>query len=636
MTGLVGWWPLHEQSGDAADLSGNNNTGTVNGATQGVAGKGGLTAYSFDGSDDYIDIDEGRDSQSVYTFTAWVNANTLNSEDTVISLSNTQVLAYEFKSSNGFNSAVFDGSSWSVATSGVSATNEWLHLAYQYDGSDLRIFVNGAESGLTTGVAPRAMNSEETIGARFINGSNFNGTIADVRIYNRALSQSEIQTLYEWGAAGLGSIPEQDRGGVSYYKLDGDTVDSWGDNGGSVSGATLGVSGIRNTAYSFDGGGDVITIPHDSSLDFGTTSFSTSVWIKTTSTTDGRILHKGNATGRWWAINYNQSSNQLQYFFDDGSSTVSVNEDISRVSTGNWHHMVFTLNRESDLTGYIDGKSIGSTDATGLGDIDTGADLEVGADPTESIYFEGDIDEIRIYDRALGADEVKALYSYDNGGDLLGELADPPTDMIGYYKLDGNASDSAGTQDGTVNGATVTSDAIRGTAYEFNGTSDFINMGGGTTLSPSNITVSAWIKPDDADGGRRVVAKDGANQAYQMFLTSGDVVFRVWINGGVRGGAFSAVNLDEWQHVVGTYDGSEVVGYFNGIKTVITEQPGTIDEDNGNFVIGKRSDDPQDYFDGIIDDVRIYSRALTESEVNQLYQWGTLGRDMRELTVNAR
>ena len=53
MTGLVGWWPLNEYSGSTAyDLSGNDNHGSLNsGVTQGVAGKGGLTSYSFDGSD---------------------------------------------------------------------------------------------------------------------------------------------------------------------------------------------------------------------------------------------------------------------------------------------------------------------------------------------------------------------------------------------------------------------------------------------------------------------------------------------------------------------------------------------------------------------------------------------------------
>ncbi|MFT4892883.1 MAG: hypothetical protein ACI8Z7_000672 [Candidatus Nanohaloarchaea archaeon] len=55
--GLIGWWPLHENSGRANDLSGNGNHGSLNGSlTQGSAGKGGLVAYKFDGSDDYVSI----------------------------------------------------------------------------------------------------------------------------------------------------------------------------------------------------------------------------------------------------------------------------------------------------------------------------------------------------------------------------------------------------------------------------------------------------------------------------------------------------------------------------------------------------------------------------------------------------
>lgn len=52
MTGLIGWWPLHEKTGRSNDLSGNENHGSNNSPIHGIAGKGGLTAYSFNGSDD--------------------------------------------------------------------------------------------------------------------------------------------------------------------------------------------------------------------------------------------------------------------------------------------------------------------------------------------------------------------------------------------------------------------------------------------------------------------------------------------------------------------------------------------------------------------------------------------------------
>lgn len=72
MTGLIGWWPLHEDSGRASDLSGNGNHGTLSGGvTQGVAGRGGLTAYSFDGVDGEVALPAQTLGNS-FTVALWV------------------------------------------------------------------------------------------------------------------------------------------------------------------------------------------------------------------------------------------------------------------------------------------------------------------------------------------------------------------------------------------------------------------------------------------------------------------------------------------------------------------------------------------------------------------------------------
>ena len=83
MTGLVGWWPLNEDSGNTAyDLSGNGNHGSLNGGiTQGVVGKGGLTSYSFDGNDDYVDVgDSAFNLSEAISLSVWIKPDSLGQQ----------------------------------------------------------------------------------------------------------------------------------------------------------------------------------------------------------------------------------------------------------------------------------------------------------------------------------------------------------------------------------------------------------------------------------------------------------------------------------------------------------------------------------------------------------------------------
>lgn len=109
-----------------------------------------------------------------------------------------------------------------------------------------------------------------------------------------------------------------------------------------------------------------------------------------------------------------------------------------------------------------------------------------------------------------------------------------------------------------------------------------------------------------------------------MNLSSGAVRFDVWENstGNPSITSSGSINNNIWHHLVGTYDGSTVKLYIDGTSAGSTAEAGTgvIYYQPGGIAIGRDGDNPGKYFSGLIQDVRIYNRALSDSEINTLYK----------------
>jgi hypothetical protein len=221
--GLVGWWPFN---GNANDESGNGNHGTVNGATliQDRFGNGNM-AYSFDGVDDWIEVSSLNLLQySPLTYSIWLKPDSLVVND--LPLGNAVALIgrdlcgspYEgciviWKDFNNLNQNIryYTGSSVYPFLTNVSL-DMWINvvLSWASDGS-INLYINGVlvESGIfnSTGIPDGSVPFK--IGAGTGNCSsnnvsrfNFNGSLDDIGIWNRALTACEIQDLYH---AQLGS-----------------------------------------------------------------------------------------------------------------------------------------------------------------------------------------------------------------------------------------------------------------------------------------------------------------------------------------------------------------------------------------------------------------------------------------------
>ncbi|MGH9844866.1 MAG: LamG-like jellyroll fold domain-containing protein [Blastocatellia bacterium] len=204
-TGLVGHWKLDETSGTtAADSSGNGLTGTLTNGPSWVAGKVG-NGLSFDGVNDYVNLGNPTHLRftDAITLSAWVKIDTFTNSGRIITKggqpgSRGWALTVESGGYANFQIAK-DTSTLISVISGALATGQWIHLAGVYEpGVALRIYVNGAlVASNTTSIPSAQFNSalNVNIGRRPSNATYFDGTIDEVRTYNRALSAADVAAL---------------------------------------------------------------------------------------------------------------------------------------------------------------------------------------------------------------------------------------------------------------------------------------------------------------------------------------------------------------------------------------------------------------------------------------------------------
>jgi len=203
LAGLIGWWKLDESEGSiAVDSSGNGNNGTLQGDPTWRPSNGKIGgALEFDGEDDYVEIEKESsfDISGQITLSAWVKTDDAgNSENNPYVTKGDHGYAIKHYEDNSIEFFIYDGDWYAVRHPVDSSFNGlWHHLAGAYDGTQLKLYVDGLQQGTTDhtgsiGTSDFAVdigrNSEHT--DRF-----YKGLIDDVRIYNYALTEDEIVSL---------------------------------------------------------------------------------------------------------------------------------------------------------------------------------------------------------------------------------------------------------------------------------------------------------------------------------------------------------------------------------------------------------------------------------------------------------
>jgi hypothetical protein len=328
---------------------------------------------------------------------------------------------------------------------------------------------------------------------------------------------------------------------------------------------------------------------------------------------DRRILQKG-ATDNQYRL-YHTGGNIVFHIANVGT----VSRAAPAASSG-WHHVAGTYDR-GVLRVYVDGvaTSLVSNGAA----VPTSTDaLAVGTKPgstAEGDFFTGLMDDVMVYARALDDREVQELA---NMGTVV--QAQPPG-LIGFWTM----SEGTGTTvaDGArfghtatlVNGAAWGSGLPgKGGAVSLDGTDDSVELDG---IGSAGVTVAAWIQRTATKAGvwSHVLSRQaGTGTAEHYTLAFFDDRLTFVGQNIVMVQQSAATPINQWVHVAGTFDGSQSRLYVNGVLAGSASGAATLaTSDTTPLVIGGNQNNSAvgDVFQGLLDDVRIYNRALTETEV---------------------
>ncbi|TAL47912.1 LamG domain-containing protein, partial [archaeon] len=355
-------------------------------------------------------------------------------------------------------------------------------------------------------------------------------------------------------------------------------------------------------------------------------------------------------------IDFNIHDSQRLRFYVGGVNHFST----STLQTGTWYHVVATYDAAKTVRIYINGQLDNTTSYTTWNDIDSVSRIDtIGGHYSLANFFNGTMDEVRIYNRPLSSQEVWEHYSkdvsryYDDfnvgakrnyGVEDSNTILQPisPNSTILHLRFNDNstinATDSSGYGNGggTFGGATWITNSSCKSSFEgcvaFDGSTDDILVPNSTSLafsSTSPFTVSTWIYPRAfVDRDMIFNLENGVSGQFNFWfaLLSTSKVRMSLQNGSTTqvADSLSALQTNNWYHLAATYDGSIVSIYLNGAldsSTSITSFAGTAT--NSPLYIGRRNPAVGSFFlNALTDEMIMINRSLSSSEINQLYLGG--------------
>ena len=513
--GMVGWW---EAEGNANDMISGCN-GTWNGASSYVGGEVG-NAFSFSGQSDVSVADApALNPTSAITVECWMKRDAVvGSYDPVVKKAGAGAgtvggYGLEF---NG-NKILFwvHNGAWRSSVGAPIALGQWYHVAGVYSGTQLSLYVNGQLVGTPVSTSGNIVASSNPL--RFGNDPSnptrfFNGKVDEVSVYNRALTGTEIQSIYNAGSLGkcVGPTPP-----------------------------VIFVSPVNQTVTA----GDTVTF----SVIAGGTAPLSYQW-----TLNGAVV----ATTPTLTLN-NVQLNQA------GVYTVAV--------------------------------------ANGFGSSAATAVLTINPPPPCV-------------------------------SPCLGLVAWWPADLISgsYYH------DVIGGHDGLPSAGTTIQSGKVGNAFKFSG-QNYVSVADAPVLNPTSaITVEGWINRQAVVGSwDPVIKKTGINGSqtggYSLEFSGNNIAFLVYNNGNYYGWTASAsatLQLGQWYHVAGVYDGSSVRLYVNGsqVGNAVTTSGAIVPSTNPLRIGNDPSNPTTRFFNGLVDEASVYSAALTAAEIQAIYNAGSTGK----------
>jgi hypothetical protein len=440
----VAEWKFDERTGTTVnDTSGNDNTGTLTNGPTWAAGKN-TPGILFDGSNDYIAVGSQTGvSASAGTVDSWVKPTSSSpaSDEMIVMVNRENNRIYLKRAATTGNLSLRLGTTTQVDTSTNIPANSWSHVSMTWNSGTYYAYVNGVQASTGSYSGLSTLDGFSRIGAYDDNAGDTNtyyaGFMDQVRIFGYARSASQIAWDYNKGGP-IAHWKFDEGNGTSSYDATGNSVTgtitigasgTQTDAGTSVSGNSAhawynGATGKYNTSLNFDGTDDYVSTANVALLATDTSSYSNlswGAWIKKTTANDNGnnlIMIKSNE----FRIKYDSSGYPYCSIYT-GGAWVDRFFDVNLNDTNTWFHLMCTYNG-TNIVSYVNGVS-GSTSQTGSITSSSSTPVIIGRDSTATNYFAGQIDDVRIYNYALTANQIKTLYN-DNSALRFGPSQGQP------------------------------------------------------------------------------------------------------------------------------------------------------------------------------------------------------------------
>ena len=299
---------------------------------------------------------------------------------------------------------------------------------------------------------------------------------------------------------------------VSWWPGDGNANDIVGGNDGTLSGGATFAPGMVGQAFSFDGVDGVVRAGIEGITN---NNYTFSAWAKLDSLPGSNdqigIISVGSSVGDQALSVHNGWGGEIGFAFISYSSPTTTKSPTSGVlpTTDVWYHVAGVRNtNDASLRLYVNGLEVDSSRIGSEAAVyfpDPVAEIgQRGPGPGQGSpatgVFHGLIDEVEIYNRALTAAEIKAIFDAGSVGMIkpAPSPVEPPSGLVAWWPGDGNANDIVGDNDGTLAGDTTFATGMVGQAFSFDGAGDYVDITSGFNLGNRSFSVDMWILYEDA------------------------------------------------------------------------------------------------------------------------------------------
>ena len=527
---LIGHWTMDDNTDDATvlDSSVNGNHGTAQQNTEYMNTIGIIDgALDFDGTSDYVDLGTSTviKPSSQLSLACWLYVDELSVAGVINNKIDGQNSGYRLLTADTgvvYYQVGCTGGLITVGSSSVITTGAWHLIVATYDENNgASIYIDGVPAGSAAAAGQILYGTGSSYLGCLLDGSGnpknlYKGSLDDIKIYDRALAVSEVQTLYN-----AGYVPD-------------------------------------------------LTAPSPDPMTWATTPYSTgasSIAMVATTASD--------ASG-------------VEYYFYETSANPGG-------SDSGWQ----------DSSSYEDR----------------------GLDPDTTYTY-----KVQSRDKSSNQNET----GWSNPASAT---TDPtPDSLIAHWAMDDDAAntivvDSSGNNNNGIaqyNTSILHQTGIIGGALDFDGTSDYVDLGTSTVIKPSSqLSLACWLYVDELSVAGVINNKiDGQNSGYRLLTAdTGVVYYQVGCTGGlITVGSSSVITTGAWHLIVATYDENNGASiYIDGVPAGSAAAAGQILYGTGSSYLGCLLDgigDPKTLYKGSLDDVKIFSKALSASEVIALYNAG--------------